>query len=136
MFSQGLGIDQNHKKANYYYRLAAEQGLPEAQAKMGLAYLDGDKTKDISLAYMWFALAASSNDKESKLYLKGVEYITKQMTVVQIAEAKIMIEACIIGNYKNCDRKNMKNIIAKAKEKKFLPEKHMPLANDPLNIRD
>jgi hypothetical protein len=135
MYSQGLGVTQNTKKAEYFYLLAAEQGLPEAQAKMGLAYVDGTKAKDRVLAYMWFALAASSNNKESVFYREGMDFIAKQMTALQIAEAKVMIEACIIANYKNCESNKMKSIIANIKASKLLPESPIPLDKDPLNIR-
>jgi TPR repeat protein len=135
MYDHGLGIDKNYDKAFDYYKLAAEQGLPEAQSKLGLAYFTVLKAKDIVLAYMWFALAASSNNEESKIPRETVVYIAKQMTTAQIAEAKLIIEACIIANYKNCERNKMKSIIANIKESKLLPESHIPLDKDPLNIR-
>jgi TPR repeat protein len=135
MYDHGLGIDKNYDKAFGYYTLAAAQGLPEAQSKLGLAYLTGLKADDIVLAYMWFALAASSNNEESKAPRETIIYIAKQMTTAQIAEAKVMIEACIIANYKNCERNKMKSIIANIKASKLLPESTIPLTKDPLNIR-
>ena len=49
-----------HAKAAKFYRLAAEQGNPQAQYNLALWYAEGDGgAPDLVAAHMWFNLAAA-----------------------------------------------------------------------------
>ena len=57
-----------------WYRLATEQGLPEAQFNLGLAYHSGKGVKkDKTEAAKWFSLAAEQGLPEAQFTL-GVAY--------------------------------------------------------------
>jgi TPR repeat protein len=45
MYDNGYGVEINHKKANIYYKLAADQGHMEALYNIGLAYGQGTGVK-------------------------------------------------------------------------------------------
>jgi len=68
-----------------WYRLAAEQGVAEAQRLVGSAYQFGRGVpEDDVLAYMWYNLAAT---QENRARLNK-DLIEQQMTREQIAEAQ------------------------------------------------
>lgn len=74
----GLGvIDQDHEKALYYYRKAAEQEYVKAYCKIGDFYFHGRAVeKDEKEAFKWYSKAAEQNDPaaQNKLgffYLNG-----------------------------------------------------------------
>ena len=41
MYERGLGVSQSYTEAMRWYRLAADQGLPEANHNLGLLYYSG-----------------------------------------------------------------------------------------------
>jgi len=77
MYSEGLGVEQNHNKAISLYREAAEAGENEAMFCLGECYYHGlgviaDNGKEIE----WFTKAAEANNVEAffrlgKLYNRG-----------------------------------------------------------------
>ena len=42
LYEEGLGVSQDYSIAMRWYRLAAEQGLSEAQHSIGMRYYSGD----------------------------------------------------------------------------------------------
>ncbi len=66
MYRKGEGVPQDSKEAVKWYRKAADQGLANAQGKLGAMYYYGQGVpKDYIIAYMWRNLAASnSTDKD------------------------------------------------------------------------
>ena len=59
MYENGQGVQQNPKKAVKWYRLAADQGLPDAQNGLGLMYKRGlGVLQDHEEAVKWYQLAA------------------------------------------------------------------------------
>ena len=54
------GLAEDHAQAVAFYRLAAAQGLDEAQYSLGHMYYDGDGvTQDYAEALRWYQLAAA-----------------------------------------------------------------------------
>ena len=65
MYLQGQGVVLNYKKAMRWFRLAAEQGDPDAQNNLGLMYAVGTGVlEDPIYALMWFELAAANGSEE------------------------------------------------------------------------
>ena len=86
MYDNGLGVGQNPKLANQWYRKASEKGFPAADFNIGLSFESGSGVKkDINEAIKWYLKAAEQGypDAESKMgYLtvtgKGVKQDFKQ----------------------------------------------------------
>ncbi len=83
------GLKKNYVEAEHWYRLAAEQGDPFAQASLALLYRFGKGVRqDYVQAYMWFSLATSGTsgaDQESIAELRDAA--AARMSQEQIAEA-------------------------------------------------
>jgi TPR repeat protein len=76
----------DYNKALFWIRLAADQGLHDAQHFLGLTYEHGKGvSQDFLQAHMWYTLA-SVNGLE--IADKDRDAIAKQMTPAQIAEAQ------------------------------------------------
>ncbi len=78
LFKFGLyGISIDHSRAEGYYRLAANAGLPQAAKELGKYYLDGTHfTQDISEGLRWLNVACERKEPEAlgmlgELYLTG-----------------------------------------------------------------
>ena len=72
-----------------WLRISAEQGTPDAQLLLGMAYLKGtDLPHDLVAADMWLHLAATKGDK---LAPSQCEQAEKQMSPEQIAKARMLI---------------------------------------------
>ena len=99
MYERGYGVPQDYKEAVYWYRLAAEQGLAEAQTNLGAMYAFGNGViKDYVYAHMWGNIASmNGNDKGETL--RG--YVSEKMTSSQIEEAQRLTKECVKKNY-NC----------------------------------
>jgi TPR repeat protein len=84
------GLKRDYVEAERWYRRAAEQGDPFAQASLGLLFRFGKGvTQDYVEAYKWFYLAASrttGSDQESILELRNSTAV--RLTAEQIAEAE------------------------------------------------
>ena len=86
MYAHGQGVRQDYVEAVKWYRKAAEQGVVEAQYRVGLRYSQGQGVpKNIVQAYMWWGLAASDGHLKADAFL---DRATKSMTPAQISEAK------------------------------------------------
>ena len=56
------GADQDPAEAAKWFKLAAEQGIPQAQYSLGLKYGDGDGVKqDYPESLKWYKLAAEQS---------------------------------------------------------------------------
>ena len=63
MYVNGLGVLQDYKEAVKWYRLAAEQGLAQAQSNLGFMYGKGQGVlQDYVMAHMYFNIAAVTSD--------------------------------------------------------------------------
>jgi TPR repeat protein len=83
------GLKKDFLEAERWYRLAANQGDPFAQASLGILYRFGKGVpRDYVQAYMWFHLAANQTtggDQQSIVEL--LESTESRMTREQVAEA-------------------------------------------------
>ena len=69
-----------------WYRLAAEQGLADAQNNLGLMYANGEGLPDdYVLAYAWYNLAAAQGNEVAR---KNKDNLRTRMTPDQIARAQ------------------------------------------------
>ena len=69
-----------------WFRLAADQGLAEAQYNLGFMYASGRGVpQDHVQAHKWFDLAGASGSEDGR---KNRDIVTKKMTQAQIAEAQ------------------------------------------------
>ena len=60
MYDQGHGIPQDYAQAAQWYRKAAEQGLENAQCKLGFAYGKGHGVpQDYAEEYFWLDIGLS-----------------------------------------------------------------------------
>ena len=77
---------KDYKKAEEWFRKAANQGHAGAQYKLGEMYYKGrGMPKDYIQAHMWFNLAAAQEMDEARSKLEEIE---SKMTAAQIAEAQ------------------------------------------------
>ena len=75
MYDTGQGVPQDFVEALKWYQQAAEQGLPEAQARAGIKLLLGQSGRhyDVAEAIRWLRLAAEGGDVEGQMWL-GLMY--------------------------------------------------------------
>ena len=86
MYNIGQGVTQDYTEAMRWYRKAADQGYASAQYDLGAMYNNGQGvTQDYVQAHMWYNLAAAQGDKLAR---KFRDYLAKQMTPTQVAEAQ------------------------------------------------
>ena len=98
MLFRSYGVLQDHKEAVRLYRLAAEQGLANAQYNLGSAYGNGTGViQDFIYAHMWWNIAASNGvDDGNKNKVEGM------MNSLDISEAQRLARECVKKNYKGC----------------------------------
>ena len=83
---QGKGVSRDDKKALVWIRLAADQGLHDAQYFLGLTYEHGNGvSQDFIQAHKWDNLAGINGLEIAE---KDCDALAKQMTPAQIAEAQ------------------------------------------------
>lgn len=86
MYDLGQGVSQDYGQSVNWYRKAAEQGYGYAQNYLGYMCQEGKGiAQDYVQAYMWYSLAAAGGDTVA---IAGRDFIAKDMTPVQIAEAQ------------------------------------------------
>jgi len=72
--------------AVHWYRLAAEQGIAEAQYNLGVMYYEGAGVPgNLMQAYKWLALAAAQDHAAAK---DNRDIVRDSLTPAQIAEAQ------------------------------------------------
>jgi len=78
----------------------AEQKIAADQYKLGRVYALGqDVIKDLTLAYMWWHIAASKGNEDA---IRGRDIIEELMTPVQVENALNLAIKCFEKNYKDC----------------------------------
>ena len=67
MYTNGAGVPQDYGEARRWYRMAAEQGLAEAQSSLGLIYDNGTGVpQDYGEAARWYRMAAEQGLAEAQ----------------------------------------------------------------------
>jgi TPR repeat protein len=85
MYEFGRGVPQDYAQAVQWYRKAADQGVPEAQLKLGNMYYEGQGVqKDDVQAHVWWNLAAAAGIESAK---ENRDRITPSMTPAQVTKA-------------------------------------------------
>lgn len=65
-YNFGMGVERNYTEAVKWFRMAAEQGNPDAQAYMGHAYAYGQGVKKNSAeALRWFQAACAQGMEQA-----------------------------------------------------------------------
>ena len=84
------GLKKDFEQASNWYRLAADQGDPFAQASLGLLYRFGKGVpRDLVQAYLWLELSARhTTGADSESMAEYRDAAAAQMTLAQISEAK------------------------------------------------
>ena len=90
LYSDGLGVPQDHVEAARWYRRAAEQGHPTAQRGLGLMYSDGlGVPQDYVEAHIWLNLAGSKLTGESReKAVAARDDLAKLMTPAELRDAQ------------------------------------------------
>ena len=98
MYDDGNGVPQDYNEAVRLYRLAAEQGITQAQFNLGGMYGIGKGVvQDFIYAHMWWNIAASNGvDKGNKTKVE------KMMATSDISEAQRLARECVKKNYMGC----------------------------------
>jgi TPR repeat protein len=85
-----IGLPKDLSQAQYWYRKAADQGDPYAEASLGILFNFGKGVpRDYAQAYMWYERAvmhAQGGNKDSIVEMR--DGIAENLTAQQIAEAK------------------------------------------------
>jgi len=83
------------------FRPLAEAGNPKAQSVIGMMYRKGQGVvKSSGRAFMWFSLAAKRGNGKAKAELRQV---SERMTPAEVSEARDLMQACEVSNYRNCE---------------------------------
>ena len=84
-----------------WYRLAAEQGLANAQFNLGVTYANGQGVlKDSVLAHMWLNIAGASGNEAAREPRDNLE---DDMTRAEISRATELARACMASDYQACE---------------------------------
>ena len=71
MYDKGRGVPQDDKEAVKWYRLAAEQGVADAQSNLGFMYAHGRGVpQDVKEAVKWWQLAAEQGNADARKNIK------------------------------------------------------------------
>ena len=90
LYSDGLGVPQDHAEAAGWYRRAAEQGHATAQHGLGVMYSDGlGVPQDYVEAHMWLNLAASQLSGQSReRAVAARDAVARLMTPAELRDAQ------------------------------------------------
>ena len=90
LYSDGLGVPQDHVEAAGWYRRAAEQGHVTAQHALGFLYSDGLGVPQNSVeAHMWLNLAASQLTGQSReRAVAARDALARLMTPAELRDAQ------------------------------------------------
>ena len=87
-YDLGIGVTQDYGEAAKWYRKAADQGVPEAQYNLAVAYSRGRGVRrDYSKAYFWVNIAAAL-DPTSQLamvYLHFRDEVAANLSSVRVS---------------------------------------------------
>ena len=82
-------------------RLAADQGLANAQSLLGSMYALGwGVRRDLGLAYMWLNIASANGEEAARERLDNLE---DDMTRAEISRATELARTCMTSDYKDCE---------------------------------
>ena len=86
-YKSGEGVTQDHKEAEKWYRLAAEQGHAGAQNNLGIKYAFGlVGNPDYKEAYIWCYISNTNEPNNSTK--ENVEGFKAKLSPEQLAEAQ------------------------------------------------
>ena len=86
MYYYGYGLNQDYKKALFWYELAAESGEVSAQATLGRMYYLGHAVRqDLVQAHKWYDIASVNGHEDAGSYRYRV---SEKMSHDQIIEAQ------------------------------------------------
>ena len=95
LYAKGQGVKLDNAQAIAWWRKAAAQGMSIAQFKLGVAYENGEGVpKDAQLAFINYAIAARSGNKEYAEYRDDIE---KQLTAAQAKSGLAAADAWTVG---------------------------------------
>lgn len=99
MLRRGLGVEKDLERAAFFYRRAADYGLPGAQANLGLLYLAGDGVpKDEAKAVEWLSQATYSGHTGATFELARLAELGVGMTANQELALKLYARAAAAGH--------------------------------------
>ena len=88
LYTLGVGVPLDFKRAHYWFNQSAKRGLPEAQFNLGIAYQGGmGVQKDFVTAYKFYTLAAMEGLPNAGA---ARDNIAQYMTRLQIESAQRM----------------------------------------------
>ena len=88
LYTLGIGVPLDFKRAHHWFHKAAMQGLPESQFNLAIAYQGGmGVRKDMVVAYKFYSLAATQG---LPIAGKGRDHIAQYMSRIQIETAQRM----------------------------------------------
>ena len=88
LYTLGIGVPLDFKRAHHWFNKAALQGLPESQFNLAIAYQGGmGVRKDMVTAYKFYSLAATQG---LPLASGGRDHIAQFMSRIQIETAQRM----------------------------------------------
>lgn len=89
IYYYGDGVTKDYEEALKWFRLAADQGYPDAQHNMGEMYFNGQAvTRDYEEAYMWLSLASKDHGRVGKSAEAFRDRLFTTLTPEQIAQAE------------------------------------------------
>ena len=85
-----IGLPKDLTQAQRWYRAAAEQGDPYAEASLAILYNFGKGVpKDSVAAYMWYEIALAHSKSQDRASIQELrDDLAKDMTKPEIAEAQ------------------------------------------------
>ena len=88
LYTLGIGVPLDFKRAHHWFNKAALQGLPESQFNLAIAYQGGmGVRKDMVIAYKFYSLAATQG---LPFAAQGRDHLAQFMSRVQIETAQRM----------------------------------------------
>ncbi|MGQ0686687.1 tetratricopeptide repeat protein [Bradyrhizobium sp.] len=81
-------------------RPLAQAGNAKAQNVLGVMYRKGEGVaKSSARAFMWFSIAARKGDATA---MASLQAMSKEMTPAEMTQAKEMMAACEVSDYRDC----------------------------------
>ena len=101
MYGNGEGVSNHDAVAVKWYKLAADQGLVEAQTNLGLRYSTGEGVPQNNIkTYVWWSVSAGKGDEDAK---NNREIVAAKLTPQDLSKAQSIATKCFESNYKDCE---------------------------------
>jgi hypothetical protein len=124
--AEGQGVVRDPVAAVGWYRKAAEQGFPQAQTRLALAYRNGqgvpvDRAKSVELlhqaaagfdglAMFWLGMEAGKDDGRAAMWMylasiqgnQSASKLVKSMSNSELSLARTLAEKCVNQHLKDC----------------------------------